>query len=204
MLEQEKREQQQQNPQQQNLPPGAQPLPQPAADVNVAVDPRVVTGQIPNPNVRMPQQQPQPPRQPMPGQQQPQQPGQFNPMMRMRMGQPQWPRHPQEVTLQQRGGPQIMQQRMPVMGQQQPEPHPALRRGGLTPPAPPPQPLNTTPPPSPPYNPQTEEDRQKVFKFEQWLDQQEQNIHQQLKYYETEISKLRKQKKVSNVFSFVK
>ena len=34
-------------------------------------------------------------------------------------------------------------------------------------------------------------------RYEQWLEQQEANINNQLKYYETEIAKLRKQKKVS-------
>ena len=34
-------------------------------------------------------------------------------------------------------------------------------------------------------------------RYEQWLEQQETNINNQLKYYETEIAKLRKQKKVS-------
>ena len=33
-------------------------------------------------------------------------------------------------------------------------------------------------------------------RYEQWLEQQETNINNQLKYYETEIAKLRKQKKV--------
>ena len=33
-------------------------------------------------------------------------------------------------------------------------------------------------------------------RYEQWLEQQEANINNQLKYYETEIAKLRKQKKV--------
>ena len=35
-------------------------------------------------------------------------------------------------------------------------------------------------------------------RYEQWLEQQEANINNQLKYYETEIAKLRKQKKVGS------
>ena len=84
-----------------------------------------------------------------------------------------------------------------VIQGQPPQPHPALQP--QQPPAvPPPPPLqNTTPPPLPPDNPQTDEDRQKAARYEHWLSQQEQDINTQLQYYEKEIAKLRKQKKVS-------
>jgi hypothetical protein len=59
-------------------------------------------------------------------------------------------------------------------------------------------PLQTTPaPPAPPDNPQNEEERRQVHRYEQWLVQQDGAINQQLKYYESEIGKLRKQRKVS-------
>ena len=73
--------------------------------------------------------------------------------------------------------------------------HPALATQESTPP-PPPVALNMTPPPQPPDNPQTEEDRQKVMRYEMWLIQQENDINKRLKYYEMEIAKIRKQKKV--------
>ena len=58
-------------------------------------------------------------------------------------------------------------------------------------------PLQTTPaPPAPPENPQNEEERRQVHRYEQWLLQQDGAINQQLKYYESEIGKLRKQRKV--------
>jgi hypothetical protein len=58
-------------------------------------------------------------------------------------------------------------------------------------------PLQTTPaPPAPPDNPQNEEERRQVHRYEQWLVQQDGAINQQLKYYESEIGKLRKQRKV--------
>jgi hypothetical protein len=130
--------------------------------------------------------------------------------------QQQWlPRHPQEVTLQQRHAPVQQNQQLltqmssPMMGGGAPGP-------AQQPPAMLPQQLNVQPPPQPPENPQTEEDKQKAINFvlspfehrhiticlfqaviyEQWLVQQEQAIAQQLNYYETEINKLRKQKKV--------
>ncbi len=77
-----------------------------------------------------------------------------------------------------------------------PQGHPAFARQEPTPP-PPPAPLSITPPPLPPDNPQTEEDRQKVARYEQWLTQQEKQINEQLQYCEKEISKLRRQKKVT-------
>jgi hypothetical protein len=76
-----------------------------------------------------------------------------------------------------------------------PSGHPALVRQEPTP-TPPPEPLNMSPPPMPPDNPQTEEDRQKVARYEMWLSQQEDDINKRLKYYELEIAKLRKQRKV--------
>ena len=117
----------------------------PQADVNVAVDPRMVTGQMPNPN-RMAPVRPPPPHHQTPGaQQQPLQqqqqmvqvgvpPGQFAQPQRMMVPPPgpggvpqgapvpgQWagqPRHqhPQEVTLQQRNPMTI-----PGGGPQQPQ-----------------------------------------------------------------------------------
>ena len=74
--------------------------------------------------------------------------------------------------------------------------HPALMRQDPTPPPPPP-PLNTKPMTPPPENPQTDEEKAKVVMYEKWLMQQEQAINQHLRYYETEISKLRKQRKVN-------
>ena len=74
--------------------------------------------------------------------------------------------------------------------------HPALiRQDSNT--QPPPPPLNTKPMTPPPENPETDEDKAKVHRYEQWLMQQEQAINEHLKYYETEISKLRKLRKVS-------
>ena len=62
---------------------------------------------------------------------------------------------------------------------------------------PPPPPVATTPaPPTPPDNPQNEEERRQVERYEQWMVQQELAINEQLKYYETEITKLRKQRKL--------
>ena len=117
--------------------------------------------------------------------------------------QDQWIRHPQEVTLQQRGPmggppPQVMgmrgpgphPQRMPL------DQHPALMRQDANT-LPPPPPLNTKPMTPPPENPQTDEDRAKVVRYEQWLAEQEEAINKHLRYYETEISKLRKLRKVS-------
>ena len=110
----------------------------------------------------------------------------YPPRMRRAMPNPQWhPRHPQEITLQQRG---------PIGATSQP--HPALIRPDAQVPPPPP-PFNVTPPPMPPENPQTEEDRQKEVQYQQWLDQKDQAITQRIKYYEKEISAVRKQRKVS-------
>merc|ERR1711997_869003 len=60
---------------------------------------------------------------------------------------------------------------------------------------PPPPPLNTKPMTPPPENPQTDEDKAKVSRYEKWLGDQESAINQHLRYYETEISKLRKLRK---------
>ena len=49
----------------------------------------------------------------------------------------------------------------------------------------------------PPENPTNEEDKNKVLQYEKWLGDQESAINQHLKYYETEISKLRKLRKVN-------
>ena len=52
-------------------------------------------------------------------------------------------------------------------------------------------------PPLPPENITTEQDRQTQIHYEQWLNHQNQIVTSQLKYYETEVSKLRKMRKVS-------
>lgn len=130
---------------------------------------------------------------------------QYQPRMRQRAPGPAWqqPRHPQEVTLQQRGAPMPPGVLMQPGGVMQPstsgvpQQHPALARQEPTPPPPPP-PLAMTPPPPPPDNPVTEEDRMKVARYESWLKQQEQSISAQQNYYEKEISKLRKTRKVSD------
>jgi histone-lysine N-methyltransferase MLL3 len=100
-------------------------------------------------------------------------------------------------------GPQmgIQQQSQTVVQQGTNEPHSAIRPGlaSTAGTSTPPPPMNNAPaPPAPPENPQTEEDRIKVARYEQWLEQQEASINNQLKYYETEIAKLRKQKKSLN------
>lgn len=51
-------------------------------------------------------------------------------------------------------------------------------------------------PPAPPENVLTEQDRQIQIQYEHWLNHQHQILSQQWKYYETEIQKLRKMKKV--------
>merc|ERR1719189_2027147 len=80
-------------------------------------------------------------------------------------------------------------------------PGPGPSQGGVAPvesrPPPPPM-MNIPPPPAPPDNPQTEEERRQVQRYESWLVQQESGINEQLKYYETEITKLRKQRKSLN------
>lgn len=51
-------------------------------------------------------------------------------------------------------------------------------------------------PPTPPENIVNEQDRQIQLQYEQWLNHQHQVLTQQLKYYETEVQKLRKIRKV--------
>ena len=55
-------------------------------------------------------------------------------------------------------------------------------------------------PPVPPDNIVTEQDRHVQLQYEQWLNHQHQLLTQQLKYYETEVQKLRKVRKVSHGF----
>ena len=140
--------------------------------------------------------------------------GQRPPMAMMGPQGQQWPpRHPQEVTLQQRGPigpggpggpPQMIGMRGPNPGgPPRMDQHPALMRQEPTPPPPPPQ-LNTKPMTPPPDNPQTPEDKAKVQRYEQWLEQHTEDINTHLCYYETEISKLRKQRKVSKCFFSIK
>ena len=52
--------------------------------------------------------------------------------------------------------------------------------------------------PPPPENPQTDEERAHAVRYDQWLKRQEGAINDHLRHYETEISKLRKQRKVSH------
>ena len=73
----------------------------------------------------------------------------------------------------------------------------------LTPPPAPP-PLNQRGMSPPPENPQTDEDKTKVVRYEQWLNQHHEEINSHLAYYETEISKLRKQRKVRTFMSLLK
>ncbi|XP_071540275.1 uncharacterized protein trr isoform X3 [Panulirus ornatus] len=54
------------------------------------------------------------------------------------------------------------------------------------------------PPPLPPDNPQTDAERQQQIQYEQWLAQQHSLIATQQRFYETEITKLRKQRKSLN------
>ena len=96
-------------------------------------------------------------------------------------------RHPQEVTLQQRG-PQ-----MAVQGTEASSSPPMVTERSA-----PPAPCNLPAPPTPPENPQNDDERKQVWRYEQWLVQQEGSINQSLKYYETEITKLRKQRKSLN------
>lgn len=59
--------------------------------------------------------------------------------------------------------------------------------------------FNITQIPAPPTPPETianEQDRQAQVQYEQWLNHQHQVLTQQLKYYETEVQKLRKIRKV--------
>lgn len=51
-------------------------------------------------------------------------------------------------------------------------------------------------PPLPPENIITEQDKQVQNVYEQWLNHQNNILTQQLRYYETEVQKLRKSRKV--------
>jgi len=63
---------------------------------------------------------------------------------------------------------------------------------------------NTSAPVSPPpENPQSEDDKQKAVRYESWLEQEDENINSQLKHYETEIAKLRKQRKVIQFHPYI-
>ena len=212
-------------PQGHNATPGAQPLPQQPINATQQVNPphqiqfsgagnQIVAGAPPH-GVRPQMMRMAGPGVPAQGILAPNTPG-FAPRMQ-RPGPPHWqqqqhplpPKHPQEITLQQRGAPQpsgpILSTGpspmgagsgpLPVAGPSGGGAHPAFVRQDSTPP-PPPAALNMTPPPQPPDNPQTEEDRQKVMRYETWLTQQENDINKRLKYYEMEIAKIRKQKKV--------
>lgn len=57
-------------------------------------------------------------------------------------------------------------------------------------------------PPLPPENIITEQDKQTQLLYEQWLNHQHNALAQQLHYYETEVQKLRKSRKVSSCFIF--
>lgn len=51
-------------------------------------------------------------------------------------------------------------------------------------------------PPLPPEHIMTEQDRKTQIQYEQWLNQQNSILTEQLKFYETEVQKLRKIRKV--------
>lgn len=51
-------------------------------------------------------------------------------------------------------------------------------------------------PPLPPEHIVSEQDKQAQIVYEQWLNHQNAALSQQLKYYETEVQKLRKMRKV--------
>lgn len=55
-----------------------------------------------------------------------------------------------------------------------------------------------TPPAQPPEVIATEQDRQIQHTYEVWLNEQSNNITKQLKYYESEVQKLRKMRKSMN------
>lgn len=63
--------------------------------------------------------------------------------------------------------------------------------------------FNLTPlpaPPAPPDNIVTEQDRHLQLQYDQWLNNQEARLQAQLKFYEAEVGKLRKVRKVSHGF----
>ncbi len=183
-------------PQQQHPgpPPGAQPHPNPQMQSNLPPGAAAHPGMRPR-MMRPPNLPPGAAGIPAQGilPNNPSYPGQQGMRPGGQPGAPWQPRHPQEITLQQRGPmggiPPVM-----GMGQPGPQPHPVMMRQESTPPPPPA--INMTPPPQPPDNPQTEEDRQKVVTYEKWINDQNVAIKRQLDYYETEIGKLRKTKKV--------
>lgn len=89
----------------------------------------------------------------------------------------------------------------------QSQPHPQQSRS-----VPPPTPQSTTEittrvqmfnanlipaPPLPPEDILTEQDKQTQMMYEQWLNHQNSILSQQLRFYETEVQKLRKNRKVS-------
>jgi len=53
-------------------------------------------------------------------------------------------------------------------------------------------------PPTPPEHPTTDAERQMQLQYEQWLYHQQHVLSMQLKYFEAEVHKLRKVKKVMN------
>jgi len=57
-------------------------------------------------------------------------------------------------------------------------------------------------PPTPPENIVNEQDRQIHANYEQWLNNQHQILTQQLKYYEAEVQKLRKIRKVNKLILY--
>lgn len=80
--------------------------------------------------------------------------------------------------------------------------HPALAQAGgqstTTPGRVPVFPTQSLPaPPTPPEHPVTEQDRQMQVRYEEWLQHQQHILSMQLKFYEPEVYKLRKGKKVS-------
>ena len=58
-------------------------------------------------------------------------------------------------------------------------------------------------PPLPPDNIVTEADRQAHLAYDNWLNHENQVLTEQLKYYETEVHKLRKARKVLVTFLFL-
>lgn len=61
----------------------------------------------------------------------------------------------------------------------------------------------TPAPPLPPESVVTEQDRIIQNNYEIWLEQQHQTLNAQLKYYETEVNKLRKVRKVKNIYTSI-
>ncbi|CAL4174230.1 unnamed protein product, partial [Meganyctiphanes norvegica] len=90
----------------------------------------------------------------------------------------------------------------PPLIQGDPGMHPALLQAGsrgVVPSSPGTVTIKTLPPPPvPPDNPQTDGERQQQNQYEYWLSQQHNLITTQQRHYETEITKLRKQRKSLN------